>query len=313
MAVHKVPQDVEAEDKLIGPLSFREFIYALIAVGGVFLSVLLFRLSPFLVVIPVPVVILFGAIALPLRKDQPMEIYLLAIVRFLLRPHLRLWVPDGIDTLIEIDSPKQTDAPLLHTLTSEAAERRLEYLSQIMDSRGWSFKHVTRPAGASVSPELVNEAANATDVMDEHADLAKNFDKLLTKKNEEQRKVTLENMRQAATQPASVPAPSPFETALKAAASSEPRAETEPNLRFNPYPTIHQKVVQPFGATATVAPSAVSAPAQPQPPSPTISKVTPPVSPGIMRLAHNDDLSISAIAREAHRLQGDEEVVITLH
>ena len=43
--------------------------------------------------------------------------------------------------------------------------------------------------------------------------------------------------------------------------------------------------------------------------------MTEPVSPDIMRLASNNDLSISAIAHEAHRLQeGDEgEVVITLH
>ena len=28
MAVYKVPQDVEADDKLIGPFSFRQFIYS---------------------------------------------------------------------------------------------------------------------------------------------------------------------------------------------------------------------------------------------------------------------------------------------
>lgn len=39
------------------------------------------------------------------------------------------------------------------------------------------------------------------------------------------------------------------------------------------------------------------------------------VSPDIMRLANNNDLSISAIANEAHRLEAkdNEEVVINLH
>ena len=32
MAQYKVPQDVEAEDKLIGPFSFRQFIYLGVAV-----------------------------------------------------------------------------------------------------------------------------------------------------------------------------------------------------------------------------------------------------------------------------------------
>lgn len=32
MASYKVPQDVEADDKLIGPFSFRQFIYLVIVV-----------------------------------------------------------------------------------------------------------------------------------------------------------------------------------------------------------------------------------------------------------------------------------------
>jgi hypothetical protein len=50
---------------------------------------------------------------------------------------------------------------------------------------------------------------------------------------------------------------------------------------------------------------------EPEPAKP----LTQTVSPDIMRLASNNDLSISAIAHEAHRLQeGDEgEVVIKLH
>ena len=32
MSVYKVPQDVEAEDKLLGPFSFRQFIFLIIAV-----------------------------------------------------------------------------------------------------------------------------------------------------------------------------------------------------------------------------------------------------------------------------------------
>ena len=30
MATYKVPQDVEADDKLIGPFSFRQFIYLIV-------------------------------------------------------------------------------------------------------------------------------------------------------------------------------------------------------------------------------------------------------------------------------------------
>ena len=44
MAQYKVPQDVEADDKLIGPFSFRQFVYLLIAGGLIALAVGLFQI-----------------------------------------------------------------------------------------------------------------------------------------------------------------------------------------------------------------------------------------------------------------------------
>ena len=58
MAQYKVPQDVEADDKLLGPFSFRQFVYLLIAGGLVALAVLLFQLFPLLAIIPLPFIIL---------------------------------------------------------------------------------------------------------------------------------------------------------------------------------------------------------------------------------------------------------------
>src|SRR5919202_5980196 len=99
MAVYKVPQDVEADDKLIGPFSFRQFIYIIIAVIAIALAWGLAQIFIGLALIPLPIVVLFGTLALPLRKDQPMEIYLAAVVSFYLKPRKRLWQPDGIQSL----------------------------------------------------------------------------------------------------------------------------------------------------------------------------------------------------------------------
>jgi hypothetical protein len=38
MATYKVPQDVEADDKLIGPFSFRQFIYLIIVALAIALA-----------------------------------------------------------------------------------------------------------------------------------------------------------------------------------------------------------------------------------------------------------------------------------
>ncbi|MBQ5389881.1 MAG: PrgI family protein, partial [Clostridia bacterium] len=78
MAQYKVPQDVEADDKLLGPFSFRQFVYLLIAGVLIALAVAFFQLFPLLAVIPILPAFFFLVLALPLKKDQPMETYLAA-------------------------------------------------------------------------------------------------------------------------------------------------------------------------------------------------------------------------------------------
>ncbi|QWQ31435.1 PrgI family protein [Candidatus Minimicrobia vallesae] len=86
MSVYKVPQDVEAEDKLLGPFSFRQFVFLIIAVIGIAIAYGLSTILLPLAIIPVPMILFFGALALPLKKDQPMEVYLAAVISFMLKP-----------------------------------------------------------------------------------------------------------------------------------------------------------------------------------------------------------------------------------
>lgn len=346
MAVYKVPQDVEAEDKLIGPFSFRQFIYLIVVAISGFVGFLLAQVLLPLAIIVLPVILLFGALALPLRKDQPMETYLLAVIRFYFKPKRRMWDPEGAASHIEITTPPSQEHSLTKDFDQEVAQQRLDYLARVMDSRGWSLKGVNK-ANESVSAGVAAEAANAFDIMDDHADLAKSFDTLLAKKNQENRQALVQRMTQPApaataapataapTQPGGVAhqdyANNPYDdvlsrqfqappdaavfTSTPAAPSATPPPDgNTPSPRFNPYPNaIHQKVVEPYHV-----PSPTSSPMQPlqkaEEPAPA-KPLTQTVSPDIMRLASNNDLSISAIAHEAHRLQdGDEgEVVIKLH
>lgn len=329
MAAYKVPQDVEAEDKLIGPFSFRQFIYLIIVAGAGFVAFILAQIFVPLIIIPLPIILLFGALALPLRKDQPMETYLLAVVRFYIKPKRRMWDPEGTTSHIDITAPVTQERPLTKDFDQETAQQRLDYLARVMDSRGWSLKGVSK-ANESVSEGVAAEAANAFDIMDDHADLAKSFDSLLAKKNESSRQQAIERMKQINAQPAAPAAAQPgvphqdyannpyddvlsrqFQTAQPAAAAAD---DTTGSPHFNPYPTnMHQKVISPYHV-----PEPADTPLQPlqkaEAPQPA-KPLTQTVSPDIMRLASNNDLSISAIAHEAHRLQeGDEgEVVINLH
>ena len=142
MAAYKVIQDIEAEDKLVGPLSLRQFIYAAIAVVSAFIAFKLAFVSLFLIAPFLPVIVLFGVLAVPFGHDQPSEVWLLARFRFFIKPHLRIWNKDGNINLVTITAPKAVQKPLTKDFTATEAQSRLKALANTIDSRGWSIKNV---------------------------------------------------------------------------------------------------------------------------------------------------------------------------
>lgn len=173
MAQYKVPQDVEADDKLLGPFSFRQFVYLLIAGGLLALAIGLFQLFPLLAIIPLPPILLLVALALPLRKDQPMETYLAALVSYYLKPHVRLWTPGQRDSVIRITAPKKIEEERTRDISGEEANHRLSFLADIVDTGGYAIKGT---GGNNLMREdLVAEATTAVDMFEGH-----HFDSLAT-------------------------------------------------------------------------------------------------------------------------------------
>ena len=163
MAQYKVPQDVEADDKLLGPFSFRQFVYLLIAGGLIATAVGLFQLFPILAIVPIPFVVFFLALALPLKKDQPMETYLAAVVAYHLKPHSRHWMPGQKENPIMITAPKIVEEKRSRDITGEEATHRLSFLADIVDTEGYAIK------GAGASPmreDLIAEAEATPDMFE---------------------------------------------------------------------------------------------------------------------------------------------------
>ena len=180
MGQYKVPQNVEAEDKLLGPLSFRQFIYALIAIGsGALAFFLATNISPPLAIIPVPVFLVFSVLALPLRKDQPMETYIAAMIRFWFVPHTRIWDSDSEDALVEIASPVVDDKPATKDLDAEETRRRLSFLTRVVDSEGWSILGLDGMPNNNLADEFAAEANNAPDILDNNDITNKRIDNKL--------------------------------------------------------------------------------------------------------------------------------------
>lgn len=337
MAVYKIPQDVEADDKLIGPFSFRQFIYLIIVAISIALAWGLSQLFIPLAVIPLPIIIFFGALALPLKKDQPMEVYLAAVVSFYLKPRKRLWQPDGIQSLVEITAPKVIEVKRSKDLSQTEAQQRLSYLANIVDTEGWAVRGVD--ANSAMQNDAYFAAQQTEDILDENSGVTQSFDTMISQADTKRRQDMMSRMRQAPapvqsappSQPAvytnpyvslTTPQPEPIVQAAIPQPAPQPQPD-DPHVTYNPYPTsIHQAVITPLEeATAQAKPAApiISTPPQPAAPqtapAPTSETV---LSPDIISLANNSDLSIETIAHEANRIHQkeeslpEEEVVISL-
>lgn len=165
MAQYKVPQDVEADDKLLGPFNFRQFVYLMITGGLIALTVGLFQLFPVLAIIPLPFIIFFGVMALPLRRDQPMETYLAALVSYYLKPKTRVWRSGQRDFTITIMAPKQVEnEDRKRNLTGEEATHRLSFLADIVDTEGQAIKGSVYD---HASAELAREATQTMDMFEQ--------------------------------------------------------------------------------------------------------------------------------------------------
>ena len=150
MAVYKVIQDIESEDKLVGPLTLKGFVYALIAGFLAFLSFKLllttelgyFRL-PLLLLFGLPM-LLFGLLASPLGREQPTEIWILSRVRFFLKPKRRIWDQSGVKELVTITAPpKNLEPTRVKDLSQSEVHSRLKTLAMTMDTRGWAVKNAS--------------------------------------------------------------------------------------------------------------------------------------------------------------------------
>ena len=340
--MYKVPQDVEAEDKLLGPFSFRQFIFLIIAVVSLGAAYILARILLPLGLIPVPIALFFGALALPLRKDQPMEVYLAAVISFMLKPKKRLWQPDGIEYLVEVTAPKTEETTRRNSYDQEEVQRRLSYLANLVDSRGWSIRGVNDP-DSPMQADLYNEAQAAFDPLDEAGATAQNITNLINQSDARRRQAMIQTMSAVQQIAPDDPQSASFTdssqsnqssgsnssasntqsdqtSVLDDSASVDQQSDIEQaiasSMKAGPYPTMRQSTLIPLDEIPVQPAAEASAPTAP--PQTSLDSV----SPAIIDLAKNHrDFSIQTIQRVANEIEQrekkakkmEDEVVISLH
>lgn len=340
MAQYKVPQDVEAEDKLLGPFTFRQFIYLIITVGSAGMSFAFFQIFPLLAIIPLPITFFFAILALPLKKDQPMETYLAAIVSFYLKPRKHIWLSGQRESTILITAPKKVEKSRTRNITEEEASHRLSFLAEIVDSEGYS---IHSNSSTTMQPEVIAEANSITDIFDSPSPV---IAQIIQQEQVSHHNEILAQMRTAieraesiggidppniskfstpssikplTTTPASsatvspLPDSSPVISPSSSTPSTQSDSPTQPNI-IPTTPPSSPLPIQPNPSPDTPQLSPSSPITLQVPPEPDLPNLPP--SQDMIALANNPNYSVQTIQQEAERInnkKGIEEVFISLH
>lgn len=136
MAAYKVLQDIEAEDKLLGPMTARQLLYAGVASAFLFVGYLVSGKTSWwaMAVAAVPA-LPFIYLAAPLGRDQPNDVWLFARLNYYFRPRKRVWQKDGASQRIVVKAQAEKVEVIQNQDSEEVIDSRLKRLANTLDSQ----------------------------------------------------------------------------------------------------------------------------------------------------------------------------------
>jgi hypothetical protein len=351
MATYKVIQDIEAEDHFVGPLTLKQFIFACTGILFGYLNIFaLTRGAPFLMGLFLPPMFLAFFLAIPWSRDQPTEMWVLAKLRFYIKPKKRIWNQSGIQELVTITAPKKEEKPLIKDYTQGEVKSRLKALAETIDSRGWAVKHSTLEASQMPGQDLVSDRLtspsilpqqvpnvdldNIPDLLDPTSSpLSEDLDTMIKQKDTTRRNELLQKMDKARRGEPLQPDPQPN---IAVNQSHSPGKKPSPAKNSSVDEQLLAKELQAKKQAANLASShmrGISASSRQNINPPTTddgrthsprdtnqqssssqkaqAPMTSGSSPDTMRLANNNDLNIATLAREADRKdESDDNEVV---
>lgn len=272
MARYKVLQDIEAEDKLVGPLTLRQFLYAAAAVICLYICfIAVTKHAAYLLGVFFPPAMVAGFFAFPWGREQPTEIWALAKIRFMVKPRRRIWDQSGMKDLVTITAPKKVAVNYTNGMSQNEVHSRLKALADTIDSRGWAIKNVGSPGQQQDSDRLLGvdnftqpvpdvDIPPTDDILDEQAPVAQNLDAKLEKSIEERHQRVMDEVARARTE-AQQPGPQlPRPQKNPAADPNAPWFMKQQAAPSNAKARGSMRVASPYDSMSTPAPVAAAEP-----------------------------------------------------
>ena len=128
---YKVPQNIDMQDRIIGPLTMIQFVYAIIGTGLAY-SIVVSVPKPVNYILAAPVALFTIALAFIKINERPFLDFFLAIVNFMSSPKQRIWHHNPGDTMnVVIYKPHKANKVIP---TKDISHGKIERLAHRLDT-----------------------------------------------------------------------------------------------------------------------------------------------------------------------------------
>jgi len=133
-----VPQFIDNEDKILGPITVRQFLLSLGGTFALFIQYRIFQLPVFIVlaIITVTIVGVFGFLKI---NGQPFHLFFVNVLQTMSRPRLRVWhknLNDAELKVLAIKLPNLNDLKAAVVTKSRPESTRLRDLALTVNTGG---------------------------------------------------------------------------------------------------------------------------------------------------------------------------------
>lgn len=130
----KVPQKIDIEDRIVGPLTMIQFVYAVLGAGAGYIMLSMFP-SPVGWFFALPIFIFTFCLVFIKVNGRPFGSFLKNLINYLSNPKTRLWHKADSKIQVEIYQPKEKVVadPYLNKYHSK---EEIEKLAQVIDRHG---------------------------------------------------------------------------------------------------------------------------------------------------------------------------------
>ncbi len=107
-----VPQFIDNEDKILGPITVRQFLICLVATLVIFIEYKLLR-TPYFIAALIPTGGLSAVFAFLKVNGQPFHLFFVNVLQTMMRPGLRVWNKNLNDAEIRALAKREEEAPIV--------------------------------------------------------------------------------------------------------------------------------------------------------------------------------------------------------